>query len=119
MKILVVDDSVSVRMHVVDICEEANHTTYQAGNGLEALEILRKEPVDIVLTDINMPEMNGIELLEAMQKEDINTTTIAITTNVSPSTMQRAKQLGMKGWMIKPIKEDVFLTLLNKISESL
>ena len=118
MNILVVDDSVSVRMHVVDICQEALHTTFQAGNGLEALEVLRKEKIDIVLTDINMPEMNGIELLESIQNEGIDTITIAITTNVSPSTMQRAKQLGMKGWMIKPIKEDVFLSLLQKISEN-
>ena len=117
MNILIVDDSVSVRLHIVDICNSHGYDTIEANNGVEALEILRQQPIDLLLTDINMPEMNGIELLEAMKEEGITTTSIAITTNVSPKTMEQAKQLGMKGWMIKPLNEAVFISLLEKIDK--
>ena len=81
--ILVVDDSPVMRKMI----ERASRATtvpveeiYQAGDGLQALEILRRHRVDLVLTDINMPNMDGLQLLQAMRKEGDLTPLAVITT---------------------------------------
>jgi len=72
INILVVEDSDAVRAVLamsLKIGKVPVGNLYQATNGMEALRILRTEPIDLVFTDINMPEMDGIELMEAMARE--------------------------------------------------
>lgn len=72
-KILIVDDSALMRRILCDIIEENKeyHVEDRVGNGLEALELLRKKKYDAVILDVNMPVMTGIELLQKLQKEKI------------------------------------------------
>ena len=68
MKFLSVDDSSTMRKIISLALTGAGHTVEEAENGLLALEKLKKGPVDCILLDINMPEMNGIEFLKARKK---------------------------------------------------
>ena len=76
----------------------------EAGNGREALRIMRENWVDIILSDINMPEMNGIKMLEEMGKDDLlaNIPVIIISTDSRNERIKDAFRLGAKGFLKKP-----------------
>ena len=72
-KVLVVDDSALMRRVLCDIIEQDKRfqVVANATNGLEALELLKKNTYDVVVLDVNMPKMNGLELLKELQKNKI------------------------------------------------
>ena len=72
MNILVVDDSKETRREIIRTLrkDESFDTFFEAGNGLEALRVLSDEKVDLILTDIIMPEMDGFKLIETIRKDD-------------------------------------------------
>lgn len=119
--VLIVDDSNAMRAVIkriiamsgfkVDECREA-------GNGKEALETLSHAWVDVIISDINMPEMNGLELLERLKKDDLYKTIpiIMISTEGSTERMQEAFALGAQGFIRKPfLPEDLRKTLYEVI----
>ena len=119
-QILVVDDSPIVRAMVQKIltmvgAEKEN--IWQAGNGVEALEVLAKESIELVLADINMPVMNGIELLKSMKKDSAlqNISVIMISSDHSEARIQEFKELGVSGYIKKPFRPEQFKDLLNDI----
>jgi CheY-like chemotaxis protein len=63
--VLVVEDEPLLRMVVVEVLSDAGHAVLEAGDGIEALEILGKSAIDLLITDIQMPRMNGYQLVEA------------------------------------------------------
>ncbi len=71
--ILVVEDEVIERNLIIEVLDTLGYDAMEANNGLEALEVLKGNPIDLILTDIHMPEINGIELLKQLRsnKEDL------------------------------------------------
>jgi two-component system chemotaxis response regulator CheY len=93
----------------------------EAGNGKEALEVLADSWIDIVLSDINMPEMGGIELLKAMKGDDVlrNIPVIFISTESSHGRMDEAKELGVAAYVKKPfMPETIKATMLEVLSKA-
>ena len=117
--ILIVDDSMLVRAAIkriigmVDI--DTNHI-YEASNGCEALQKLESENIDIVLADLNMPEMNGIELIERMQKDNRlkEIPAIIISTESSSTRIEDLMEKGIKGFLHKPFSPEEFRDLITK-----
>ena len=111
--VLIVDDSISMRAvikKIISISGFKMNQCYEAGNGLEALDVLSKSWVDIILSDINMPEMNGLELLNRLKQDDLfkDIPVIVITTEGSSERMEEAFTCGAKGFIKKPfLPEDV------------
>ncbi len=111
--VLIVDDSNSMRSVVKKIISMSGFKMdecYEAGNGKEALDILSKVWVDVILSDINMPEMNGLELLSALKHDELyrEIPVIVITTEGSSERMEEAFKCGAKGFIKKPfLPEDV------------
>ena len=101
-KILVVDDSAFDRRLTSSILERSSeyHVT-SASNGKEALECLKNVDFDLVITDLNMPEMNGLELVQEIQESHANVPTIVITGFGSEATAMRALQTGACGYVPK------------------
>jgi signal transduction histidine kinase len=99
--VLIVDDDPSVRY----ICSEAleKYEILQAENGLEALGMLAANPVDVVLTDIMMPEMNGLELLEAVRQREPNQIVIIMTSFAEKEIVLKALKGGADDFIEKPI----------------
>ena len=107
LNILIVDDSSTLRKIIrrcITQTEIKFDNIYEAADGEEALGLLGQNPVDIVLSDINMPKMNGIELLSAIKREEKwkNTSVLMITTEARAETVLDAAQKGAVGYIKKP-----------------
>ena len=117
LKILVVDDSETVRLKIVQIIKQLGHRVFEAGNGLEGLEVLNREPdTHICICDINMPEMDGLTFLEEVRKKEDQTKNLTFfmcTTETSTEQKQKAKDLGVRGWLQKPFRDDQIIQLLE------
>jgi two-component system, chemotaxis family, chemotaxis protein CheY len=118
-RVLVVDDSQSIRQHVGATLVAGGFEVVEAVDGVDALEQLTTDlEVALVLCDVNMPRLNGLELLEKLQasgKLD-RLLVVMLTTEGQPAMMQRAKQAGAKGWIVKPFKPPLLLAAIQKLT---
>jgi two-component system chemotaxis response regulator CheY len=112
-KILVIDDSLLVRKQVGTALTGAGYVVVEASDGVDALEKLKvNADVVLVVCDVNMPRMSGLEFLQQVPP---GTPVVMLTTEGQPELMQRAKQLGAKGWILKPFKPDHLLAAAKKL----
>lgn len=116
MNILVVEDETEVRAGVLALLQEGYVSTsiYEADNGTKALNILEQNPIDIVLTDIRMPEMNGLQLLEFIRKRFPAIAVILISAYPDFSFVQKALSLGAFDYLLKPVGARQIEQVLNK-----
>ncbi len=120
--VLIVDDSRGMRNVIRRVLLLSGFETglcLEAGDGLEALEVLEREKIDIVLTDINMPNMNGEELVEKLFADPwlCRIPILVISTDRSDERMQRMLALGAKGYVTKPFVPEQLGAALAKLME--
>lgn len=118
--ILIVDDSGTTRAVIAKtlaISKLPIGQVHQAANGLEALELLKQHWIDLVLTDINMPEMNGMELVSHMVKDGLmsKVPVVVISTEGSATRIEELKQQGIRGYLRKPFTPEEIRDLLEGI----
>ena len=118
--VLIVDDSSSMRAVIKKTLKVSGFNVGQflmAGDGKEALKVLEGEWVDIILTDINMPNMNGIELLTEVKKDEMlkSIPVVMVTTEGSDKVMQESIGLGAQGYVKKPFRPEEIKRILNGI----
>ena len=118
--ILIVDDSAMMRAmikRVAGLSGTPVGTIYEAGNGREALAILEQHPVQLVLTDLNMPVMSGTELLLAMKaREDWrDIVRVIVSTDGSDSRRNEAEDLQVKVYVEKPVRPEVMRDVLSSL----
>ncbi|RMG93606.1 MAG: response regulator [Chloroflexi bacterium] len=103
-KVLVVDDSIIILRIYRHILEKQGYQFITANNGREALEKLQAEVVDLVVTDLMMPEMDGMSLLETIRASDNlrHIPVIMVTANGQVHNEERANRLGVNGFLTKP-----------------
>lgn len=111
--LLIVDDSATMRkiiMRTVKMSGLEFETTEEAGNGVEALEKLSDNPADIMLCDINMPEMSGTELVKEVRKLPYceNTKIIMVSTESSQEVIDGVMADGANGFVTKPFTPEKF-----------
>jgi two-component system, chemotaxis family, chemotaxis protein CheY len=109
--VLVVDDSAAIRKILHRVLRQTGMTIgaiHEAGNGLEALELLNKLDFSLVLSDINMPKMDGLQMLAAMKKrpEWRGIPVVMITTEGGETKVAEAVRLGAAGYVRKPFTAD-------------
>ena len=115
--VLIVDDSSSMRAIVRKIIKASGFNIgelLEAADGKEALKALTDEWVDLVLTDINMPNMNGLELISEMKKDEVlkSIPVVMVTTEGSEKRIQESMELGASGYIKKPfLPEDIKRTV--------
>jgi two-component system, chemotaxis family, chemotaxis protein CheY len=118
MRILIVDDSKAMRMIVVRTLRAAGydaHEFVEAGNGIEALEVVAVEPPDVVLCDWNMPHMSGLELLTALRSAGWTVPFGFVTSDASPSMRVAATQAGALFLIAKPFTPQDFQDVLDPV----
>lgn len=108
---MVVDDSPAMRefiVRVIDVSGLDVGSCMQASNGREALDLLRVNWVDVVLTDVNMPVMNGEEFVSCMHQDHMLRTipVLVLSTDGSDRRVQRMMSLGAKGYVKKPFSPE-------------
>ena len=111
LNVLIVDDSVAMRMILQRALRKTNlplDRVFEAGDGCVALEILRKETINIILSDINMPNMDGLQLLAELRANDQwkQVPVVMISTESSQTKVMEALRLGAKGFIRKPFVPD-------------
>jgi two-component system chemotaxis response regulator CheY len=109
--VLIVDDSAAIRKILQRMLRQAGldlGTVLEAGDGLEALEKLKGQSVGLILSDINMPNMDGIQLLGILKSSDAfkHVPVIMITTEGGEAKVMEAVQLGASGYVRKPFTVD-------------
>ncbi|CAK8712333.1 hypothetical protein KKHLCK_01350 [Candidatus Electrothrix laxa] len=116
LRILVVDDSISVRKVVSNFITQQGWIPIAARNGIEAIEEIRREKPDVILLDVEMPRMNGFEVLQALQAQpELRDIPVAMLTSRSAGKYQeKARGLGARGFMTKPFKEDEVIRFIHK-----
>jgi len=117
---MIVDDSPSMRAfvrRVIDLSGFEVDTCLNAGNGAQGLALLEQQAVDIILTDINMPEMNGEEFLRRIEEHDKYRVipVVVISTDATENRMQRMIQLGAKGYISKPFSPEALRGELERV----
>ena len=115
--ILAVDDSASMRQMVSFTLKSAGFTVIEASNGKEALDKAQTSPVDLVLSDVNMPVMDGIELVKNLRTlPNYKFTPILMLTTESAGDKKMAgKNAGATGWLVKPFNPDQLLATIRKV----
>ena len=114
--ILAVDDSPSMRQEVAFTLKEAGHDVIEAIDGVDALQKAKTKKTDLVLADVNMPNMDGITLIKELRKlPDYKFTPILILTTASSADIKNAgKEAGATGWLAKPFNPDQLLATISK-----
>jgi two-component system response regulator FlrC len=114
MKILVVEDDPNLREAIVDSLMLKGHQVQDACNGSEAVKIIAQSSLDIILSDINMPEMDGLELLAHVKKNQPWLPIILMTAYGDVGQAVKAMQLGANDYLMKPFEVQELLSLINK-----
>ncbi len=117
--LMIVDDSATMRkivMRTVRMSGLDFERTEEAGNGAEAIEKLKESPVDIVLCDVNMPEMNGIDMVKKVRAEVpgcADTKIIMVSTESSQDLIDSVLREGANGYITKPFTPERFQEKLS------
>lgn len=118
-KILVVDDSPTVRQQVKLALVQAGFKVEEAFDGLDGAEkIEAANDISMVICDVNMPRMNGLEMLERVKGggKRASLPIVMLTTEGQPALIRRAKAAGAKGWIVKPFKADQLVMAAKKLT---
>jgi two-component system chemotaxis response regulator CheY len=118
MKILVADDSRVMRQIVIRTLRQAGYSSHdivEAENGADALEKVRSENPDLVLSDWNMPEMTGIDLLTTLRSSGSQVPFGFVTSEGSPAMIERATNAGALFLIAKPFTAESFAEALDPV----
>jgi len=116
-KILVAEDSPTMRYLIAStIAALGDYAVIEAGNGFEALRILPQEKVDLVITDINMPDINGLELVSFIRQNPNYRTTplFIISTEGSARDREKGMSLGANAYLVKPFAPEELQSLIRQ-----
>lgn len=116
-KILTVDDSKVIRDLVAAVLIENGYEVVTANDGVEGLEAVRNNQFDLVLSDINMPNMTGISMVSKVRRLPgyEHTPIIMLTTESSEFKKNKAKNMGASGWLQKPFDAERLMKAVNKL----
>lgn len=116
-KILAVDDSISIRKSISFVLTQEGYEVVEAVDGVDGLAKAKEDKFNLVITDINMPNMDGIEMIKQLRQTEGYkfTPIIALTTENQDSKMQEGKAAGATGWIVKPFTSEKLLAIVKKI----
>lgn len=116
-RILIVDDSVSMRRMVGSALRSASFDVVEAANGPEALAVLDRHQVDLIITDVNMPDMDGISLVRAIRNRAATKSipVLILTTESGVEMKQAGRTAGATGWIVKPFSSQQLVQVVAKV----
>lgn len=118
-KVLVVDDSAAIRQSITYVLQQGGYDVVEAKDGMDGLSVLQgMDVVDLIITDVNMPNMDGITFIKKV-REDAKfkfTPIIVLTTESQGSKMNEGKEAGATGWIVKPFSAEKLLGVVKKVA---
>ena len=118
MEVLIVDDSETVRIKLKNALQASGLIIHEASDGLEGLGILEEtRTINLIVSDLNMPGLNGLDFIEQARafEEFKEVPVLIVTTEVAESLKQRAKDLGVRAWMQKPLAQEKVAGVINRV----
>lgn len=118
MKILIVDDTRTIRDLLRLELIKAGYEVEQAGDGCEALAVLQDYAPQLIITDFNMPKMNGIELVKTLRgmSETRYLPILMLTTENSLEKRNMGKEAGVTGWLVKPFDKEILFDMIARVA---
>ena len=115
--IMTVDDSATIRQMLNFTLSDAGFDVIEAVDGVDACTKLKDNPVNMVITDLNMPQMDGIELIREVRKDPANrfVPIIMLTTESQENKKQEGKAAGASGWIVKPFSPEQLLAVVKMV----
>jgi two-component system chemotaxis response regulator CheY len=115
--VIAVDDSMSVRETVKMTLQTAGYNVLTADDGAQGLSLCEKHKADLVITDLNMPNLNGLELIRRLRAGSMHkfTPMLLLTTESDPAKKQEGRAAGATGWIIKPFNPEQLLAVVKKV----
>jgi two-component system chemotaxis response regulator CheY len=115
---LTIDDSKTMRDMLMVTLADAGFDVLQAVDGQDGLDVLGKERVDVIITDINMPKMDGYEVIRQLRgnPDHKSTPILVLTTESELSKKNLAREVGATGWMVKPFDPDRLVATIRKVA---
>lgn len=116
-RVLAVDDSKTMRGMLSSTLAEAGFDVVEAEDGLKALDALASSRFDLVITDVNMPNLDGVSLIRHVRAcgRHIGLPVLVLTTESSDEAKATGRAAGATGWIVKPFSPDTLLTIVNKV----
>lgn len=116
MSVLVVEDSQTMRSFVVNALEEADFEVTTAKSGLEALKVLAQHQFDMIITDVNMPDINGLEVVKYVREKSSakDTPLLIISTDGRDQDRERGMKLGASDYLIKPFPSEKLISIVRR-----
>ncbi len=116
-KVLAIDDSRTIRNLLRMSLETAGFEFYSACDGVEGVERFAEVSPDVVITDINMPNMDGYGVIETLRTRDrTSVPIIVLTTESSDDLKARARDAGATGWIVKPFDDESLVSVLRRLT---
>ena len=118
-KVLIVDDSHTIRQQVGILLTEAGYDVLQAADGHEGIQQIQANPdLGMVVCDVHMPDMSGLEMLRQLKEHpfDSNPPVLMLTTDATPASVAEAREQGARGWIMKPFKPETLLACVRKLA---
>jgi two-component system chemotaxis response regulator CheY len=115
--VLTVDDSKTMRDMVSYTLRSAGFKVSEAEDGQKALQLLGTGPVDLVITDLNMPKMDGVGLIRALRADPKHrwVPILMLTTESDPAKKNEGRAAGATGWLVKPFNPTKLIELINRV----
>ncbi len=118
-RVLVIDDASLVRLYYRDALERAGYQVDEALNGLEALEKVLVEPADLLIVDVNMPQMDGFTFLKVLRRQALRVSSIpalVTSTEAGPQDIAAARTAGANFYLVKPVTQEVLVEYAGLLS---
>ncbi|MBX9703161.1 MAG: response regulator [Silvanigrellaceae bacterium] len=115
--IMIVDDALTVRNLAKFALSKGGYTILEAEDGVKGLALSQEQKIDLIISDLNMPNMNGLEMSKEI-KSNSNTKHIPIfmlTTEASQEMALQGKEIGIIAWIVKPFVPDKLLAAVKKV----
>lgn len=115
--IVTVDDSPTMRRMVAFALRSTGHTVLEAPDGVAALALARSRALDLVITDVNMPNMDGLNLTRQLRALPTYSRTpiLLLTTESDPDMKSKGRAAGATGWIVKPFEPEQLLAVVSKV----
>ncbi|MDT8441878.1 MAG: response regulator [Desulfuromonadales bacterium] len=114
-RILIVDDEENTRIGLSKLLDQEGFEVFSAANGLEALDFMAQNRVNLVISDINMPDMNGLNFLRELSRRFPSTHVIMITAYGGVESYLEAMNLGAFEYLHKPVRLDELRSIMKRV----
>ncbi len=116
--VLAIDDSRTIRSLLSASLEENGFDVVSAEDGVQGLERFGEVQPDVVITDINMPNLDGYGVIDAIRGGELNNTVpiIVLTTESAAELKEKARKAGATGWMVKPFNDQSLVSVLKRVT---